>query len=178
MNARRPVGSSRRHDRGRWETGVGDNVQDGRRSGAPDAVGGRHGAMNRGRNARYGLRGCRMGEASNPGPPKTSLRRLGPSRSVSQRRRSRSRGEPVELSSDEETVIPPTRRDSIMGTGSTVPANPRALRDAGVCGRGEQGPLKSPSPCGRQMPSSQLAPARRSPRELEVHTNSLCVEMI
>ena len=61
--------------------------------------------MFRGRNARYGLRGCRIGEASNPGPLKKLLRRLEQSRHVSQRRRLRSRGELIELSSDDETFI-------------------------------------------------------------------------
>ena len=109
--------------------------------------------MNRGQNARFGLRGCRIGEASNPGPLKKALRRL-PSCRVSQHWRSRSRGELIELSSDDGSVIPPTR----MG--------------------GEQFPVRSLQNSGRQMPSFHLAPAHRSSRAFKVHTNSLCVEKI
>ena len=67
-----------------------------------------------------------MGEASHPGPPRRLFLQ-------SSRHRSRSRGDPtqIEVSSDEEPLVP-TARDSTVFTGSIVPASFHALLEVGV----------------------------------------------
>ena len=79
-----------------------------------------------GRNSVYGYRGVRVGEASNPGPPKSQFQRRGP---VFRPHRSRSRVEPTIYSSDDDDEpLVPVLADSM----STVPASIGALRDVGV----------------------------------------------
>ena len=92
--------------------------------------GGAHGALSGGceRNSRYGLRGVKIGEASNPGPPKRCAER---DTVVHARQRSRSQGCHTLVSSDEEPLVP-CSRNSVTCTGSTVPASTGALLDAGV----------------------------------------------
>ena len=81
------------HDRGGRSTSLGDHIEDGRR-GRVFAANDRqfHGVMRedrsaRSRDSRYGLRGVRVGEASNPGPVQTrQARRAEHDRVIADRR--------------------------------------------------------------------------------------------
>ena len=75
-------------------------------------------------NALYGLRGVRVGEATNPGPAKFLVRRRGLFGRLPRQERSRSSAEPIIFSSDDEPLLPGT------DSRSTVPASVGALREA------------------------------------------------
>ena len=106
----------------------------------PTIYRGEHGRVVRVVVHRCGLLGCRVGEASNPGPVQTrQARRLERSNPTGSRG---VRNTQVEVSSDEETLVRPNNgcrsRRLVLTSGTvgesqnTIPASPRALIAAGL----------------------------------------------